>query len=152
MRTVPTITCVLLDDHADQHDASAVTVVEAFEVPLEDRPLAEDLARAARAVRGRVCSLDVDAVAVRRADYSGRASNQEGRSKRLLIEGAVTAAVYAEVAETTLWTGRDCGRAHGSDKATVDAQAAPLVPKKFQEAAAAALARLADGRSAAPTS
>lgn len=151
MKARPTIAFVVLDDHADQHDPGAVTVVETIEVPLEDRPQAEQLGEAAKVVRGRVQSLSPDAVVVRRADYSGRSSNQEGRSRRLLIEGAVTSAAYAVNIDTTLLTGKECGQAHGSDKATVDAQAGAWVQKKYQEAAAAALARLTEGRSGAPS-
>lgn len=151
MRARPTITFVVLDDHTDPHDPSAVTVVDTIEVPLEDRPLAEQLGEAAKVVRGRVASLSLNAVVVRRADYSGRASHQDGRIRRLLLEGAITSAAYAVNIDTTLLTGKECGQAHGSDKATVDAQAGELVQKKYQEAAAAALACLAKGRSATPS-
>lgn len=151
MKAKPVLSFVLLDDHADVHDFGAVTLEETFEVPLEDRALAAQLGEAAKAVRGRVRSLAPDAVVVRRADRPTRASNQEGPRKRLLIEGAVTSAAYAEVLDTSLLTGKECGQAHGSDKASVDGQAALLVKMKYREAAAAALARLCDGRTPSDT-
>ena len=152
MKAKPTVTFVLLNDHAEQHDPTAVTVQEAFEVPLEDRPLAEQLGEAAKVVKGRVASLSPDAVLVRRADRPTKASNQDGPRKRLLLEGAITAAAYSRVLSTTLLTGKECGQAHGSDKATVDGQAGSLVQAKYKEAAAAALAGLADGRTPPATS
>lgn len=149
MKTKSIVTFVLLDDHASQHDLTAITVVESFEVPLENRALAAQLGDAAKVVKGRVRSLSPDAVVVRRADRPTRPSNHEGPRKRLLIEGAIAAAAYSESVHTTLLTGKECGQAHGSDKATVDAEAASLVTKKYQDAAAAALARLAEGWNAA---
>jgi hypothetical protein len=146
MKSKPVLSFVLLDDHADEHDPEALTVEEAFEVPLEDRPLAAQLGEAAKIVRGRVRSLAPDAVVVRRADRPSHPSNKDGPRKRLLIEGAVTSAAYAEVLDTTLLTGKECGQAHGSSKASVDALARGLIQTKHAEAAAAALARLAEGR------
>lgn len=148
MKSKSIVTFVLLDDHAEEHVPSAVTVLDTFELPLEERPLAAQLGEAAKVVKGRVRSLSPDAVVVRRADRPTRASNQDAPRKRLLIEGAITAAAYSEILNTTLLTGKECGQSHGSDKATVDAQAGALVQKKYQEAAAAALARLAEGRTA----
>lgn len=146
MKAKPVLSFVLLDDHAAVFDVAAVTVEETFEVPLEDRPLAPQLGEAAKSVRGRVCSLRPDAVVVRRADRPTRASNLEGPRKRLLIEGAVASAAYAEALNTSLLTGKECGQVYGSDKASLEGQAATLVKSKYREAAAAALAGLCEGR------
>lgn len=146
MKATPVLSFVLLDNQTATDSSAEVAVEVQFEVPLEDRALAEQLGEAAKTVRGRVRSLAPDAVGVRRADWSNRASNRDGPRKRLLVEGAVTSAAYGEVMDTILLTGKECGLAHGSDKATVDAEAASLVQGKYKEAAAVALARLCQKR------
>lgn len=143
LRARPILTLALLEASAsDVQDADAVKVKDTFEIPLEDRPLAAQLGEAAKAIRGRVRSLAPDTVVVRRADRPARASNQEGPRKRLLIEGAVVAAAYAEIQRTTLLSGKECGQAYGSDKASLDELAAGQVDPKYKEAAAAAIAGL----------
>lgn len=127
----------------DSDGVDAVTVQDMSEIPLEERPLAAQLGEAAKSTRGRVQSLKPDAVVVRRADVSSRPSNRAAPRTRLLVEGAVVAAAYAEVLTTELLTGKECGRAYGTDKASIDALAAELVATKYKEAAAAALAGLA---------
>lgn len=144
MKTRPILTFVVLEGWAPDVDGTDSVIVQSkFEIPLEDRLLAAQLGEAAKSTRGRVQSLGPDAVVVRRADMSSRPSNREAPRTRLLIEGAIVAAAYAEVLATELLTGKECGRAYGTDKASIEALADELVPTKYKEATAAALAGLA---------
>lgn len=132
----------------DLDELSDVTVQTEFEIPLEDRELAAQLGEAAKNVRGRVRSLGPDSIVVRRADVSSHPSNREAPRTRLLIEGAVVAAAYAEVLATDLLSGKECGTTFGTNKASLDTLAGNVVStKKYKEAAAAALAGLASSSS-----
>lgn len=150
MMARPIVRLVLLESlvplggSATDLELSDVTVQTEFEIPLEDRELAAQLGEAAKNVRGRVRSLGPDSIVVRRADVSSHPSNREAPRTRLLIEGAVVAAAYAEVLATDLLSGKECGTAFGTNKASLDTLAGNVVStKKYKEAAAAALAGLA---------
>lgn len=130
-------------------DTPALAVVDAVTLPSDNTELAEKLHDTAEAIRSRLAGLAVDRVVVRRADCAQVPSNQEGPRIRLLTEGAVTSAARSVVVQTHIGTGKDAGEWYGSNKATVDADAAALATSCgvdgsiYSEAIAAALAGLA---------
>lgn len=143
MKTRPTLRLVLLEGQVCDAEDLDVSVHSEFEIPLEDRELAAQLGEAAKSVRGRVRSLGPGSVVVRRADVPTRPSNLAAPRIRLLIEGAIVSAAYSELLATALLSGKECGKAFGTDKAALDQLAGTIVATKYKEAAAAALAGLA---------
>ena len=90
-----------------------------------------------------LAGLNVDRVAIRRADQPARASNREGPRIRLLAEGALASAARSKVRDVLLRSGRDlAARSPAGTKAQLDAYATRSAPGTPTEAAAAALSGL----------
>lgn len=146
-----TVAAVILDDHArpeDGFDRQAVTVENSFEVKADEDDLAVRLGDVAKSLSGRVRSIEPDGVVIRRADRPQRPSNQEGPRLRLLVEGAVAAAVHEVVRKTVIRNGKDCGAEFGTSKDKLDEEAQAVLGGKYREATAAALSGLATNRTA----
>jgi hypothetical protein len=114
----------------------------------DDVDLATQLHDAAEAVRSSMEGNQADRAVVRRADRPTVASKAEGPRLRLLTEGSIVAAARSIIVETWIGTGKETGKWHGTNKATLDAAATAFLvsaglPAVYLDAAAAALAGLA---------
>jgi hypothetical protein len=146
----------VLDDgseESNQFDRSTVELKEALTLPVDAAGLGTQLGDAARAVRGMVQTWGLDRIVVRSADFSSRQGLTDGTTRRLMLEGAITAAVQHVVPQTEVRSGRSCGTVFGADKGTLDAIASELVvaargkgDPKLSGAVAAALSGVAQGR------
>lgn len=126
---------------------SSPLVAELFVVSTSEQDLVDQLHDLAQAFGNRLVGLDVDRIAIRRADIAKRPSNKEGPRARLLVEGALTLAARERVVDTLLASGRDLAVRSGGDrtKATLDEAAGTLTAEsKFVGAVAAAFAILDD--------
>jgi hypothetical protein len=129
-------------------DANGQPAVEtSFERSGLGADLASSLRDTAKAMATKVKTLAPDAVVIRRADNSPRASRLDAPKIRLLMEGAVTAAVCAECASTFVVTGAELAAWTSLDKKVLDAQGKALattagLAQGFTEAAATASAAL----------
>lgn len=144
-----TVVGVVVDDELgpdDDHDIARAKVTDSFNPSFEPVTEAQQLREAHKAVRSRVEALRPDAVIIRRADWSAQASRQEGPRLRLLVEGAIAAAAHDVEPNTHVRTGKDCGTAHGTDKATLDSAAQGIQGGRYREATAAALSGLVANR------
>lgn len=140
---VPTVRVVVVDG-----PAGSASVVDAFDVSAPQDEFAGTLAEVSEAIASRARGLGVDRAVVRRADKSQRPSNQEGPRLRLLTEGAVAAALRAQVPATVIRDGVRAGALFGAGRDAMDAEAQALLSAAghkatFQEAGGAALAGLA---------
>jgi hypothetical protein len=106
----PTADVVVLDGtHA------VPTVVDVFELTTNVDPVPKQLADLHNNLKSRIVGLRPSRVVVRRADYSGRPTSQEGPKLRLLAEGALVAAACAECDEVILATGKEPTRPSAAD-------------------------------------
>ncbi|WP_156316475.1 hypothetical protein [Leucobacter japonicus] len=136
-----TIAVVVLS--VEKADPAVVEIETTFEIHTGDSDLAEKLGDSCKNIVGRVRTLEPEIAVIRRADRTQKASNQEGPRFRLLIEGAVTGGIQQVIPTTKILTGKECGLFCSKSKAELDLAASALVPKKYIEAAAAALTAVA---------
>lgn len=124
-----------------------VTLVTEFDLSTDESDWARMCGRFAADVSGRVSTLAVDVVLVRRADFHKNAKAGDGPRLRLAVEGAITAAAFGHVPNTHLRTGTACALAYEHGKDVLDAHGKELVSKASRtEAAAAALTALVANR------
>ena len=146
----PVIRAVLLDDPLGAADTPAlgdVTIFSEFDLTTAEAGWAGIASQYFQDVSGRVSTLAPDVVVIRRADVYAKGRIGDGPRLRLVVEGAITAAAVAHVANTHLRTGGDCARKYGQDKDVMDADGRTLVTKKARtEAAGAALSGLFGNR------
>ena len=142
----PTLRGAVVDDAGGRP-----SVIDCFDIPAADEPLAGQLHSLGKAIDSRARGAgQLQRVVVRRADAPPMASKAEGPKLRLLAEGAVIAAVRDVVPATDVGTGKDIGRWHGTNKDGVDTAAMTLLTEagkssKYLEATAAALAGIVLG-------
>ena len=146
----PVVRAVLLSDQLGVGDVptmAGVSLVNEFELTTTETEWARICGQYHRDVDARVSSLRPDIVIVRRADFHRDRGNSDGPRLRLVVEGAVTAASTAHVANTHLRPGASCGEKYGSSKDVMDADGKSLVSKAvYKEAAGAALSGLVANR------
>lgn len=146
----PVVNCVVLaEPHAPTEAAvlADVSLVETFPFKTAREPWAEIVSQYFAEVSGRVSTLNLDIVVIRRADVYVKGRLGDGPRLRLAVEGAITAAAMAHVKNTHLRTGGDCAAHYGLSKDRMDADALALTTHKSeQEAAAAALSGLFGNR------
>lgn len=146
----PVVNCVILDDPHGPTNAAVladVSLVDAFPFKTAHEPWAEIVSQYFAEVSGRVSTLDLDIVVVRRADVYKVGRLGDGPRLRLAVEGAITAAASLHVKNTHLRTGADCASHYGQTKDKMDADSLTLTTHKSQqEAAAAALSGLFGNR------
>lgn len=146
----PVVRAVLLEDALGSTEVpqlSDVSVVDEFEFTTTEEDWAHICRQYHRDTDARVSSLAPDAVIVRRADFHRDRGNNDGPRLRLIVEGAVTAAATAHVANTHLRTGAACAERYGSSKVAMDADGRGLASKAiWKEAAGAALSGLVANR------
>jgi hypothetical protein len=122
-------------------------LIEVGAYPVDKSDLPRALHEVAATFESLVKGLNPDCVVIRRADFIAKASRNDARSERLLIEGAITAGIRGAVVHTILATGKDVGSRCGTDKATAEAAAKAFMkaegqPLRYAEAASAALSGL----------
>jgi hypothetical protein len=142
------VSCVLVDDEKPADEAfnlGLVNVETNFDIPVDEDDLAAQLRDVSIAIEGRARTLRPDRVVVRRADFAPHASQQESRQFRLLLEGAMTAAIKTAIPDTVIKTGKECALMYGAAKSVLDDDAKTLF-RKGSDAAVASLAGLAEGR------
>jgi hypothetical protein len=141
---------VVLEDPQGPADAAVltnVTHVEAFDFKTTHEAWSKIVSQFFHETSGRVSTLDLDIVVIRRADVYVKGRLGDGPRMRLAVEGAITAAAMSHVANTHLRTGGDCASHYGQSKEQLDADALALITHKSQqEAAAAALSGLFGNR------
>lgn len=147
----PVVHCVVIEDPHGPADAAVLTdvsLVDAFPFKTSHEAWSKVVSQFFGEVSGRVSTLDVDVVVIRRADVYMKARVGDGPRLRLVVEGAITAAAMSHVSNTHLRTGGDCSGHYGEPKDQMDADALTLTTHKSQqEAAAAALSGLFGNRS-----
>jgi hypothetical protein len=126
---------------------AAPGLVDAQEILAPHEELAATLAEAASAFTSLVKGLNVEAVLIRRANQSHHATKSDGPRTRLLMEGAIAAALRGPVPRTVLRDGRQAGLLYGSTQEDLDLTALALAttigcPAKYREALGAALAAM----------
>ncbi len=146
----PVVRAVLIEDRlaaAGTPTLADIALVEEFDLTTAETDWARIASRYSQDVSGRVSTLAPDIVVVRRADFHQRTRIGDGPRLRLVVEGAITAASYAHVANTHLRTGTTCAHVYPHDKGTMDADGKTLVSRANRaEAAAAALSGLFGNR------
>jgi len=142
----PVVHCVVLEDPYGSADAAVladVTRVDAFSFKTTHEEWSAIVSQFFQEVSGRVSTLKLDIVVIRRADVYMRARVGDGPRLRLAVEGAITAAAMSHVANTHLRTGADCAGHYGQSKDQMETDTLALITHNSQtEAAAAALSGL----------
>ena len=142
----PVVRAVLLDDGLPTSQTPTlanVTVVDEFDLTTTHADWARLCSQYSVDVSARVSTLTPDVVVVRRADFHRNRGNSDGPRLRLAVEGAVSAAAFAHVANTHLRMGVTCADRYGSDKDAMDLDGRSLVGRANRaEAAGAALSGL----------
>lgn len=146
----PVVRAVLLEDSVSASGPLTlgdVSLDQEFDLTTAEQDWARICSQYAQDVSGRVRSLSLDIVVVRRADFHRNSRGGDGPKLRLVVEGAITAAAMAHVANTHLRTGVVCAGEYPDEKDAMDAAGKGLVSRTDRgEAAAAALSGLFTGR------
>jgi hypothetical protein len=135
---------------AEVTEGGSASIVDAVDHSGDDEPMPDQLHHAAEWMRTYLKSVRPDRVVVRQADFHPQARLTDGRTNRLLVEGAITSAATSVVPDTRLASGKEAGEWFGGQKADVENAAKALVEgsphhKRFIEAASAALAGISLG-------
>jgi hypothetical protein len=146
----PVVHAVLLEDSVAASQPITlgdVNLDREFDLTTAEKDWARICSQYAQDVSGRVSSLALDVVVVRRADFHRNSRSGDGPKLRLVIEGAITAAAMGHLANTHLQTGAACAGEYPEEKDAMDAAGRGLVSRPDRaEAAAAALSGLFSGR------
>lgn len=142
----PVVRAVLLDDtrsRAETPSLSEVVLANEFDLTTAETEWARIASQFYQDVSGRLATFRPDRVVIRAADSHHNRRLTTGVSLRLYVEGAISAAARAHVADVHFRTGSGCATAYGQDKSILDSDASGIGAKAVHlEAAVAALSAL----------